>query len=152
MPGLCLMVVHQQPVPGIWSYWLCRWLVGDEDNNPHLPLSNTYQRFLLLQQWLGFLSGANVIMSQARMYITSSKRPVISVTVTLLIWMLTQRPVELFEVVTQPQGVLLFGTANSSGWHKSGCLTPTASIQTISATGQTNVSLPWHRHYYRLCQ
>ena len=127
---------------GLWQFGPIDYvdrLVGDDDSNP-VPtfVDSPINASFYYNNRLGFLSGANVIMSQARdvynffavSQLTNSDADPIDVNAN------STRPTELFEVVTQPQGILLFGTRQQF-WLSSletGVLTPTtSSIKTISS-------------------
>ena len=112
-------------------------LVGDEDNNPTPSFIGTpINASFYYNNRLGFLSGANVIMSQARDVYNFFKKSqlILGDGDPIDLNANSTRPVELFEVVTQPQGVLLFGTRQQF-WlaaQETGVVTPTASsVQTI---------------------
>ena len=114
-------------------------LVGDDESNakPSFigePINSSFY----YNNRLGFLSGANVIMSQARDVYNFFGRSQLALVDSdpIDVNANSTRPVELYEVVTQQQGVLLFGTRQQF-WLSApdtGVLTPTRSvIRTISS-------------------
>ena len=126
---------------GTWKFGPIEYtdrLVGDDDTNK-VPtfIGNPINASFYYNNRLGFLSGPNVIMSQARdvynffgvSQLTTTDADPIDVNAN------STKPTELYEVVVQPQGVLLFGTRQQF-WlsaPETGVLTPTRSvIQSIS--------------------
>ena len=127
---------------GLWQFGPIPYedrLVGDDDSNPKPSfIGETINSSFYYNNRLGFLSGANVILSQARdvynFFARSQLTGLDSDPVDLNAN--STRPVELYEVVTQPQGILLFGTRQQFWLNapETGVLTPTRSIiKTISS-------------------
>ena len=127
---------------GSWKFGPIEWvdkLVGDDDSNPSPTfIGNPINSSFYYNNRLGFLSGPNVVMSQSRdvynffgiSQLTNSAADPIDLNAN------STRPVELYEVVLQPQGVLLFGTKQQFWMSdvENGVLTPTgSSIQNISS-------------------
>ena len=122
-------------------------LVGDDENNP-IPsfIGERINSSFFYNNRLGFLSGANVIMSQAKdvynffgiSQLTVSDADPIDINAN------STRPTELYEVVVQQQGILLFGTRQQFWLNApdTGVLTPsTALIKAISSyESEINIS------------
>lgn len=114
-------------------------LIGDDDTNPvpsfvGFPINASFY----YNNRLGFLSGANVVMSQARdvyNFFAKSQLTIID-SDPIDINANSTKPTSLYEVVVQPQGILLFGTRQQF-WlsaPETGVLTPARSvIQAISS-------------------
>ena len=108
-------------------------LVGDDENNP-IPsfVGHVIKSSFYYNNRLGFLSGSNVVLSQARdVYNFFARSQLATVDSDPIdVNANSTKPVDLYEVVIQPQGVLLFGTRQQF-WlsaPETGVLTPTRSI------------------------
>jgi hypothetical protein len=121
---------------GTWEFGPCPWvgrLVGGEENNP-MPsfVGHRISASFYFNNRLGFLSNANVIMSQAKdvynFFAESQLATLDSDPIDLNAN--STRPVNLYEVVTTPTGVTLFGTRQQFflSAPETGVLTPTRSI------------------------
>ena len=121
---------------GTWKFGPIEYtkrLIGDDDTNP-VPsfIGSPINASFYYNNRLGFLSGPNVVMSQARdvynffaiSQLTTTDADPVDVNAN------STKPTELYEVVVQPQGVLLFGTRQQF-WlsaPETGVLTPTRSV------------------------
>ena len=121
-----------EPVP-----WIER-LVGDDDNNrPPSFVNQTINASFYYNNRLGFLSESNVILSTVKDVYNFFNKSQLTVVDSdpVDVNCNSTRPVELYDVVAQPQGVLLFGTRQQF-WMSApdtGVLTPTrAVIQSVS--------------------
>ena len=121
---------------GAWTFGPIDYidrLVGDEITNPTPSfIGNTINASFFYNGRFGFLSTANFIMSQAKDVYNFFALSQLAVTDAdpIDINANSTRPTELYEVVTQSQGILVFGTRQQF-WlsaPETGVLTPSRSV------------------------
>ena len=107
-------------------------LVGDDESNP-IPsfIGKTINSSFYYNNRLGFLSESNVVMSQAKDVYNFFAKSQLAITDAdpIDVNANSTRPVDLYEVVPQPQGVLLFGTRQQFWMSapETGVLTPSST-------------------------